>query len=337
MAQVTLYDTTLRDGAQMEGIGLSVEDKLRIAAKLDELGVHFIEGGWPGSNPKDDEFFRRSKELKLKNSVLAAFGSTRRADTTAEEDPNLKALLDSQTPVITLVGKSSDKQVQRVLETSLEENLNMVRESIAYLRGQGRRVIFDAEHFFDGFTANPGYALATVRAAAEAGAEYVVLCDTNGGSMPADVQEIVKRVHDEVDVPLGIHCHNDAELAVANSLAAVQAGATQVQGTINGYGERCGNANLLSIIGNLKLKMGVDCLGDEQLKRLTEVHRFVSEVANMPPNRYQAYVGESAFSHKGGSTLRPWQRTRAATSTLPPSRWATPSESWSRSSQGAAT
>ena len=300
MAQVTLYDTTLRDGTQMEGISLSVEDKLRIAPKLDELGIHFIEGGWPGSNPKDDEFFRRGRSLKLKNAVLTAFGSTRRADTTAAQDPNLKALLDSKAPVITLVGKASEKQVKRVLETSLEENLNMVRESIAYLRQQGRRVIFDAEHFFDGFMANPDYALASVRAAADAGAEYVVLCDTNGGTLPTEVQEIVRKVHEEFSVALGIHCHNDAEMAVANSLAAVQAGASQVQGTINGYGERCGNANLLSVIANLKLKLGIDCVSDEQLKHLTEVHRFVSEVVNLPPNRYQAYVGESAFSHKGG-------------------------------------
>ena len=300
MSQVTLYDTTLRDGAQMEGISLSVEDKLRIAAKLDDLGIHFIEGGWPGSNPKDDEFFRRSKGLKFKRAVLAAFGSTRRVNVTAAEDTNLKALLDSQAPIVTLVGKASETQVKRILETSLEENLNMIRESIAYLRQQGRRVFFDAEHFFDGFLANPHYALASARAAAEAGAEYVVLCDTNGGTLPTDVRDIVERVHQELAVLLGIHCHNDAEVAVANSLAAVQAGATQIQGTINGYGERCGNTNLLSVIGNLKLKMDVDCVTDDQLQHMTEVHRFVSEVANMPPDRYQAYVGESAFSHKGG-------------------------------------
>ncbi len=298
--QVTLYDTTLRDGSQMEGISLSVGDKLRIAARLDDLGMHFIEGGWPGSNPKDDEFFKQAQRLDLKSAVLVAFGSTRRVGGTAEGDPNLRAMLASQAPVVTLVGKASEAQVKRVLETSLEENLNMVRESIAYLRQQGRRVIFDAEHFFDGFRDNPDYALASARAAAEAGAEYVVLCDTNGGTLPVEVYETVKRVHQELDVPLGIHCHNDAEVAVANSIAAVQAGATQVQGTINGYGERCGNANLLSVIGNLKLKLGIECIADEQLQHLTEVHRFVSEMVNMPPNRYQAYVGESAFSHKGG-------------------------------------
>ena len=300
MQQVMLYDTTLRDGTQMEGISLSVEDKLRITAKLDDLGIHVIEGGWPGSNPKDDEFFRHARGLSLKNSVVAAFGSTRRAGGTAEGDANLKAMLESGAPVVTLVGKASEFHVKRVLEASLEENLDMVRESVAYLRQQGRRVFFDAEHFFDGFLANPDYALASVRAAAEAGAEYMVLCDTNGGTLPTDVYDIVKRVHEQLAVPLGIHCHNDAEVAVANSVAAVQAGASQIQGTINGYGERCGNTNLLSVIGNLQLKLGIDCVSEEQLQRLTEVHRFVSEMVNMPPNRYQAYVGESAFSHKGG-------------------------------------
>ena len=300
MPAVTLYDTTLRDGAQMEGISLSVADKLRILARLDELGIHFAEGGWPGSNPKDDEFFRRARELPLQHTQLVAFGSTRRAHSRVEQDPNLQALLDSRAPVITLVGKSWDKQVRTVLETSLEENLDMVQESIAHLRGQGRRVIFDAEHFFDGYKENRDYALASVRVAADAGAEYVVLCDTNGGSLPQEVAEIVGQVRQQLSVPLGIHCHNDADVAVANSFAAVQAGVTQVQGTLNGYGERCGNANLLSIIGGLKLKMGIDVVSNAQLSRLTEIHRFASEMVNLPPNRYQAYVGESAFSHKGG-------------------------------------
>ena len=300
MTEVTLYDTTLRDGTQMEGVSLSVEDKLRIAAKLDDLGVHFIEGGWPGSNPKDDEFFKRAQDLKLKQATLVAFGSTRKAKGDVESDANLKALLDSGAPVITLVGKASGMHVSQVLETSLEENLAMVRESIEYLRKQGRRVFFDAEHFFDGYQANPDYALASVRAAAEAGAEYVVLCDTNGGTLPDDVAETVRRVQEEVPVQIGIHCHNDASVAVANSLAAVRAGAAQVQGTINGLGERCGNADLLAVIANLKLKLGIDCVTDEQLQRLTEAHRFTSEVVNMPRNHYQAYVGESAFAHKGG-------------------------------------
>ena len=300
MTEVTLYDTTLRDGTQMAGVSLSVEDKLRIAAKLDDLGVHFIEGGWPGSNPKDDEFFKRAQDLKLKQATLVAFGSTRKAKGAVESDANLKALLDSGAPVITLVGKASDMHVSQVLETSLEENLAMVRESIEYLRQQGRRVFFDAEHFFDGYQANPDYALASVRAAAEAGAEYVVLCDTNGGTLPDDVAETVRRVQEEVPVQFGIHCHNDASVAVANSLAAVRAGAAQVQGTINGLGERCGNADLLAVIANLKLKLGFDCVTDEQLQHLTEAHRFTSEVVNMPRNHYQAYVGESAFAHKGG-------------------------------------
>ena len=299
-ATVTLYDTTLRDGAQMEGISLSVEDKLRITQRLDQLGIHYIEGGWPGSNPKDDEFFKRARELPLEHAALTAFGSTRRANGSVEDDANLKGLLDSGAPVVTIVGKASEMQVTQVLETSLEENLAMVRESIEYLRAHGRRVLFDAEHFFDGFAANPDYALACIRVAADAGAEYVVLCDTNGGSLPVDVFNATHRAVQEASTSVGVHCHNDAEVAVANSIAAVQAGATQVQGTINGYGERCGNTNLISVIGNLKLKLGIDCVTDEQLERLTEMHRFVAEVANMPPNRYQAYVGESAFSHKGG-------------------------------------
>ena len=298
--EVTLYDTTLRDGTQMEGMSLSVEDKLRIAERLDLLGIHFIEGGWPGSNPKDDAFFRRAKALGLRNSTLVAFGSTRRAKATATTDPQLKALLDSGTGVITIVGKASESQVNTVIETSLEENLAMIRESIEHLRSEGRRLIFDAEHFFDGFAENPDYAIACIRAAAEAGAEYVVLCDTNGGSLPVDVFNATRRAVSEAGARVGIHCHNDADVAVANSIAAVQAGATQVQGTINGYGERCGNTNLLSVIGNLKLKLDIDCVTDEQLRHLTEAHRFVSEVANMPRSRYQAYVGESAFSHKGG-------------------------------------
>ncbi|MBM3941141.1 MAG: citramalate synthase [SAR202 cluster bacterium] len=300
MADVKLYDTTLRDGTQMEGLSLSVEDKLRVAERLDRLGIHFIEGGWPGANPKDDEFFRRAKSLRLSEARIVAFGSTRRARGSAESDPQIKALFDSGAPIVTLVGKASEMQVRRVLETSLEENLSMIRDSIEYLRKQGRRVMFDAEHFFDGFAENSDYALACVRAAAEAGAEFVVLCDTNGGSMPVDVFNAVHRVVSEVKAGVGIHCHNDAEMAVANSIAAVQAGATQVQGTINGYGERCGNTNLLTVIANLKLKLRIDCVTDEQLSRLTEVHRFVTEIANLPPNRWQPYVGESAFAHKGG-------------------------------------
>jgi 2-isopropylmalate synthase len=300
MSDVTLYDTTLRDGTQMEGISLSVEDKLRIAERLDQLGVQFIEGGWPGSNPKDEEFFRLARDLDLKNASIVAFGATRRARSKAADDPNLKALVESGAPVVTLVGKASEMQVLKVLETTLDENLAMIRESIEFLKGKGLRVLFDAEHFFDGYAESPEYSIACVRAAAEAGAEYVVLCDTNGGSMPGQIFDTVSAVRGALDVGVAIHCHNDADVAVANSLAAVQAGATQVQGTINGYGERCGNANLLSVIANLKLKMGIDCVTDEQLEHLTEVHRFAAELANVPRSHYQPYVGESAFTHKGG-------------------------------------
>ena len=300
MAQVQLYDTTLRDGAQHEGISLSVEDKLKITRKLDELGVPFIEGGWPGSNPKDIEYFQAVRSLPLANATIAAFGSTRRAGTAPEDDANLRALLESEASVITLVGKSWDLHVTHILETSLEENLAMISDSVAYLCSQGRQVFFDAEHFFDGFNANPDYALQCARAAAEAGAETVVLCDTNGGTLPHLVRDIVARVNKELSVSLGIHAHNDCEVAVANSLAAVEAGAFQVQGTINGYGERCGNANLLSLAANLKLKLGIPCITDEQLARATEVHRFVSEVVNMPPSGSQPFVGQSAFGHKGG-------------------------------------
>ena len=320
MSDLTLYDTTLRDGAQMEGISFSVDDKLQIAQRLGQLGVHFIEGGWPGSNPKDDEFFRRAKDLDLAGSTLVAFGSTRHARTTAAEDANLQALLSSGAEVITLVGKSSEMQVTKVLEVSLEENLAMIRESIAYLREQGRRVFFDAEHFFDGYAENPEYALQAIRAAAEAGAEYVILCDTNGGTLPVDVFATVSAVRPAVDCEIGVHCHNDADVAVANTLAAVQAGATQVQGTINGYGERCGNANLLSVIANLKLKLGIDCVSASQIEHLTEVHRFVAEIANMPRSRYQPYVGESAFTHKAGLHAAAVAKVEESYQHIPPER-----------------
>ena len=310
MARVQLYDTTLRDGAQQEGISFSIEDKLKICQKLDELGIDFIEGGWPGSNPKDTEFFARAQKLPLTHSTLVAFGSTRRADSRAEEDSNLQALLDAKTKVVTIVGKAWDKQVTKVLETTLEENLNMVTDSITYLKSRGLRVFFDAEHFFDGYKGNPEYTLQVVVAAAKAGAECVVLCDTNGGSLPGHIVTAIKAVQNVTDVALGIHTHNDAELAVANSLAAVEAGVIQVQGTINGYGERCGNANLCSIIPNLKLKMGIDCVSDKQLSKLSEVSRYVSELANMPHYHRLPYVGDDAFTHKGGihvSGLLKWE------------------------------
>ncbi len=301
MFEVQLYDTTLRDGAQQEGISFSVEDKLKIAQKLDELGIDFIEGGWPGSNPKDTEFFAKAQALNLTHSTLVAFGSTRRASGKVDEDANIRALLQAQTKVVTIVGKAWDKQVTQVLETGLEDNLYMITDSISYLKSKGLRVFFDAEHFFDGYKGNPEYSLGVVNRAAEAGADCVVLCDTNGGTLPQQVIEAIKAVQKATSVPLGIHAHNDAELAVANSLAAIEAGVVQVQGTINGYGERCGNANLGSIIPTLKLKMGIDCITQEQLGKLSDISHYVSELANLPHYDRLPYVGTNAFTHKGGT------------------------------------
>ncbi|MBI4236132.1 MAG: citramalate synthase [Chloroflexi bacterium] len=298
--RVVLYDTTLRDGAQREGISFSVEDKLKVAARLDELGIDFIEGGWPGANPKDTEFFARARSLQLTHGALVAFGSTRKAGASPDADPNLTALLSAGTKTVTLVGKAWDLQVTQVLETTLDENVRMVTDSIGYLRSQGLAVFFDAEHYFDGFRANPGYAATVVEAAAEAGAECVILCDTNGGSLPGHIVAGVEAARRVCGAPLGIHAHNDCELAVANTLAAVQAGVVQVQGTLNGYGERCGNANLCSVIPDLKLKMGINCVSDRQLARLTEASRYVSELANMVPDSHLPYVGVSAFTHKAG-------------------------------------
>ena len=309
MSMLRLYDTTLRDGAQQEGISFSVEDKRKITERLDELGIDFIEGGWPGSNPKDTEFFDQAQNLNLAHSTLVAFGSTRRSNCRADEDANLRALLDAKTKVVTIVGKAWDKQVTQVLETTLEENLNMITDSISYLRSKGLRVFFDAEHFFDGYKGNSRYVLEVVKAAAEAGAECLVLCDTNGGSLPQQIGKAIKALKKVTPVALGIHVHNDTGLAVANSLAAVDAGVTQVQGTINGYGERCGNANLCSIIANLKLKMGIDCVTDEQLNKLSDISHYVSELANLPHYDRAPYVGASAFAHKGGmhvSGLAKW-------------------------------
>jgi 2-isopropylmalate synthase len=310
MSTVQLYDTTLRDGAQQEGISLSAEDKLKICRKLDELGIDFIEGGWPGSNPKDTEFFARVKDLHLTHSTLVAFGSTRRMNSRVEEDPNIQALVQAKTQVVTIVGKAWDQQVTRVLETTLEESLSMITDSIGYLRAKGLRVFFDAEHFFDGYKDNPEYALRVVVAAANAGAECVVLCDTNGGALPQHIVEAIEAAKKASRVTLGIHTHNDIELAVANSLAAVEAGVIQVQGTINGYGERCGNANLCSIIPTLKLKIGIDCVTDEQLSKLSDVSHYVSELANMPHYDRFPYVGDDAFTHKAGihvSGLIKWE------------------------------
>ncbi|MGD8823955.1 MAG: citramalate synthase [Myxococcales bacterium] len=298
---VEVYDTTLRDGTQMEGLSLSCDDKLRIAEHLDGLGMAFVEGGWPGSNPKDAEFFERAKELPWKNVALAAFGSTCRARLRAEDDKQLRTLLEACTPVCTIFGKSWNMHVTEILRTTLEENLRMIEESVTFLRGAGRRVIYDAEHFFDGYKSNPEYALQTLSAAEGAGSETLVLCDTNGGSMPWEVEAIVQVVKERFpEARLGIHAHNDGECGVANSLAAVRAGARHVQGTINGYGERCGNANLCSIIPDVELKMGLRCLPEGGLKQLYELAHFVAEIANLNPDDHAAYVGRSAFAHKGG-------------------------------------
>ena len=299
--KVCIYDTTLRDGSQSEGISFTVKDKFRIAQKLDELGVDFIEGGWPGSNPKDDEFFKEaSKSLKLKKSKLVAFGSTRRASSPVSSDPVMKGLLKAKTKYLTIFGKSWDLHVKKVLKTTLEENLNMIESSVKYLTKKGRHVFFDAEHFFDGYKDNPEYAIDTLKAAVSGGAKSVILCDTNGGTLTSQIFEIVEEVSNIIKKPLGIHVHNDSEMAVANSIAAVQAGCDQVQGTFNGYGERCGNANLVSILPTLKFKLGLDCLSKFEFKELTEASRYIAEISNIKQLDSQPYVGNSAFAHKAG-------------------------------------
>ncbi|SDH10724.1 2-isopropylmalate synthase [Alteribacillus persepolensis] len=299
-AQVKLYDTTLRDGTQGEGISLSVDDKLKIAEKLDQMGVHYIEGGWPGSNPKDMNFFERAKDLSLQQAVITAFGSTRRPDFKAENDPNLQRILDSGVKAAAIFGKTWDFHVTEALQTTLEENVNMIYDSVYFLKENGIEVIFDAEHFFDGYKHNARYAIETIKAAEEAGADCVALCDTNGGSLPGEIASIVKEVKKHVTIEVGIHCHNDGELGVANTLEAVNAGAVHIQGTINGYGERCGNANLISVIPNLQLKMGIQCVTDNQLKQLTEASKYIHELANQIPPNSQPFTGKSAFAHKGG-------------------------------------
>lgn len=308
--QLWLYDTTLRDGTQREGLSVSIEDKLRIAKRLDQLGIPFIEGGWPGANPKDVQFFWQLQEDPLKKSEIVAFCSTRRPNTTAASEPMIQAILAAGTRWVTIFGKSWDLHVTTGLKTTLEENLAMIRDTVEYLCAQGRRVIYDAEHWFDGYKHNPDYALQTLEAAIAAGAEWLVLCDTNGGTLPHEVSQIVQAVNIHVStvicqeqktIPqIGIHTHNDSDLAVANALAAVIAGATMVQGTINGYGERCGNANLCSLIPNLQLKLGYGCIGEDELAQLTEASRFVSEVVNLAPDEHAPFVGRSAFAHKGG-------------------------------------
>ena len=300
MNKIELYDTTLRDGAQSEGISFSVSDKLKICEKLDEIGIHFIEGGWPGANPKDMSFFKKVKELKLKNSEVVAFGSTRHAKASAKHDIVLNGLLEADTKFVTIFGKSWDLHVKDVLKVDLEENLKMIGDSVEFLKANGKIVFFDAEHFFDGYKSNKEYALKTLKTAQDSGAYRIILCDTNGGTITSQVFEIIEEVKGLIKTPLGIHSHNDCGMAVANSVAAVQAGCLQVQGTINGYGERCGNANLVSVIAGLKLKLGVDCISDLALRELTEVARFVAEVCNMKLPDNQPFVGNSAFAHKAG-------------------------------------
>ncbi|MBI4329245.1 MAG: citramalate synthase [Chloroflexi bacterium] len=300
MAQIMLYDTTLRDGTQQEGISPTLQDKLDITVKLDALGVHVIEGGMPGAVPKDTDYFRRVWELPLRHARIAAFGSTRRANTPVAEDANIAALVESKAPICTLVGKSWDLHVIRVLETTLEENLRMLADSISYLKEKGREVYLDAEHFFDGFRENPEYALQCLKTAATAGADYLVLCDTNGGTLPSQIARVVDAVRAAVPTPVGIHAHNDGEMAVASSLAAIEHGATQVQGTINGYGERCGNANLCSIIPTLQVKMGIQVVSPEQLANLSETAKAVGELLNEEVGPSQPYIGRRAFTHKAG-------------------------------------
>lgn len=297
---VALYDTTLRDGCQAHGFSLSVEDKLRVAQRLDGLGFSYIEGGWPGSNPRDEQFFARAKRQRWRHARLAAFGSTRRPDTTAAQDASLRLLLAADTPVATIVGKASAAQVRLVLAVSEAENLAMVADSVAFLKQAGREVMFDAEHVFDGFRDDPSYSLACLRAARDAGADWLILCDTNGGTLPAEVGQVTRLVVEELRTRIGIHTHNDSEVAVANAMAAVDAGARQVQGTINGYGERVGNANLCSIIPNLQLKLGHSCLPPASLERLTELSRYVSEVGSASHSLKLPYVGAEAFAHKAG-------------------------------------
>ena len=305
---ITTYDTTLRDGAQSEGVNFTVRDKLKIVGLLDEFGIAMIEGGWPGSNPKDAAFFREAKKLSLKRAKIAAFGSTCRPSLTPAKDANIRALLKAETPIVTVVGKSWTRHVTKVLKTDLPNNLRIITKSLAYLRKAGRKVIFDAEHFFDGYFADPAYALSTLKAAVNGGASVVVLCDTNGGTLPWQVEEVIKTVRQTVDVEVGCHMHNDNGCGVANSMAALNAGCTHVQGTVTGIGERCGNADLCSIIANLELKVGKRVLRKGQLKHLTGLAGQVCEIANMPLPTHAPYVGRSAFAHKGGIHVSAIQR-----------------------------
>ncbi|ACM21281.1 citramalate synthase [Geotalea daltonii FRC-32] len=308
MSLVKIYDTTLRDGTQAEDISFLVEDKVRIAHKLDEFGVHYIEGGWPGSNPKDVAFFKDIKKEKLSQAKIAAFGSTRRAKITPDKDQNIITLIQAQPDVVTIFGKTWDFHVREALRISLDENLELIFDSLEYLKAHAPEVFYDAEHFFDGYKANPEYAIKTLKAAEEAKVDCIILCDTNGGTMPFDLADIIKDVKKHIKTPLGIHAHNDSECAVANSLMAVSLGIVQVQGTINGFGERCGNANLCSIIPAMQLKMHKESVPGEKLKKLRELSRYVYELANFSPSKHQPYVGNSAFAHKGGVHVSAIQR-----------------------------
>ncbi|MCP4682029.1 MAG: citramalate synthase, partial [Desulfobacterales bacterium] len=318
--QIILYDTTLRDGTQGENINLSAEDKLRITRKLDGIGIHYIEGGWPGSNPKDMRFFEMLQKSSLDSARLTAFGSTRRARSLPKDDESLRALLKTKTDTLTIFGKSWDLHASQILKVSLDENLVMINDTVAYLKNQGREVIYDAEHFFDGFKHNRAYALETLKSAMSGGADIIVLCDTNGGSMPEEIRNIMDDVMPHLECTVGIHTHNDCGLALANSLIAVQSGATMVQGTINGYGERCGNVDLISVIGALQLKMGYPCLPPERLAQLTELSRFVSEVANVTPFNQRPFVGKSAFAHKGGMHVNAIMKNSAAYEHIDPEK-----------------
>lgn len=308
MSLVKLYDTTLRDGTQGEDISFLVEDKVRIAHRLDECGINYIEGGWPGSNPKDIAFFKDIKKEKLSQAKIAAFGSTRRAKVTPDKDQNIRTLVQSEADAVTIFGKTWDFHVHEALRITLEENLELIFDSLEYLKGRMPEVFYDAEHFFDGYKSNPQYALKTLQAAQQAGADCIILCDTNGGTMPYEFAGIIQEVRKVITTPLGIHTHNDGDCAVANTIVAVEQGIVQVQGTINGFGERCGNANLCSIIPALRLKMKKECISDEQLKHLRELSRFVYELANLAPDKHQPYVGNSAFAHKGGVHVSAIQR-----------------------------
>jgi 2-isopropylmalate synthase len=320
MSLIQIYDTTLRDGTQGEGFTLSGYDKIRVAKRLDDLGVAFIEGGWPGSNPKDAEFFERARDMEWKTALIAAFGSTCRVKGGPGDDANIQALLDARMPVCTLFGKTWTLHVTDVLLTTLDDNLRIIEQSVAYLRAAGRRVIYDAEHFFDGYKADSRYALETLKAAIRGGAETVVLCDTNGGTLPWELERIIRGMKESIQHPFGIHTHNDSECAVINALLAVREGAVQVQGTINGVGERCGNANLCSIMANLELKMGHQCLPEGGMRKLYELSHVVDEVANITPNDHLPYVGKSAFAHKGGVHVAAMRRLEQSYQHVAPER-----------------